>query len=67
MPKPSIARHIVTTALAFTLLAPVACGRERKLKECAERCDVANRECEHRHDRECGERMKRCAEACERI
>jgi hypothetical protein len=62
-------RHIVTIALALAVLTPVvACGgdKEKKLKECAEHCRTEAEACEKRHEKNCGDLAKSCADRCEK-
>jgi hypothetical protein len=64
----SLFRCVVTALLTATLLAPLACGedKEKHRKECAVKCEEEAKACINRHEKECGERAKKCAEECGR-
>jgi hypothetical protein len=65
--KTSLARQIVTFAVVATALTSIfACGKEGKVKECAEHCRSAAEECSKHHDKECEEKGRRCGEQCEK-
>ena len=41
------------------------CGAEKRLKECASRCQAEAETCTHKHEQNCAERGRKCADACE--
>jgi hypothetical protein len=60
-------RPVLALTLAAALLSPVfACGNEKRLKECAARCESEGEECAHRKEKDCAERARKCAEECKR-
>jgi hypothetical protein len=56
-------RLILTLILLATV---VSCGTEKRIKECAARCEAEAESCAHRRESNCVERGKRCGEGCER-
>jgi|HubBroStandDraft_1064217.scaffolds.fasta_scaffold1233689_1 hypothetical protein len=59
-----ISMRLILTALLLATLA--GCGAEKRLKECAARCQAEEESCGHRREQNCVERGRKCAEECER-
>ncbi len=58
---------VLTVAFTTVLFAPVvACGTEKHVKECAEKCEREAQECGKKHEKDCEARAKRCGEECAR-
>jgi hypothetical protein len=52
-------------AVLVTMLAPLGCGAEKRIKECVVRCEAEEKACAERRERDCPERIRKCKEACE--
>jgi hypothetical protein len=60
-------RSVLALTLAAALLSAVfACGNEKRAKECGDRCAAEAEACAHRHEKDCDERARKCAEECRR-
>jgi hypothetical protein len=60
-------RTILVLTLAAAMLSPVfACGGDKRLKECAAKCDGEAEACAHRREKNCADRARKCAEDCKR-
>jgi hypothetical protein len=61
-------RPLLTLTLAASLLSPlVACGKEKRIKECAARCKSDEQSCVSHKEKDCGGKAKTCGEACEKL
>jgi len=65
--RSSLSRPVITLAVAASLLLALGgCGKEKRIKECAARCEAERQTCVHKRERDCDERARRCGEACAR-
>jgi len=62
-------RHLLVLTVASALLSPLAagCGAEKRIRECAVKCEEALKECERHKEKGCDERGRRCGDECKKL